>query len=319
LFNSGSQYWFWRLSPGTAASYTATTASSAIALSGQITAYRNIDTVDPIGVSGSEVTGASSASLVLPTVTTVVDRELVLAFHHGVGSALFTDSVPTPGAWESVGAVSQRAGFTYASSVSALLAGDAGTAFAAYTVGFDQAPGTTHSARLITLNPSSSAEVEDNTVRVVKAGAVAGTSQAIVGEWPTESQYVRYGGPASLWGTTLTPADVESATFGVAISAVVTSGEARIDDVICKVYYELTDSEDAPERLALLGSSDDGQSSDVFILDLPRLGLTPAMDPNVEHRVGALSRASAFATARYQAPGFEIEKAYRAVEFWLER
>lgn len=316
LFNSGSQYWFWRISGGGAASYTVTTSSSAIALGGQIAAYRNVDTADPIGVSGSEVTGASSARLTLPTVATVFDREMVLAFHHGVGSATFVDSVPAPGVWTSGLAVAFRSGFGYASSVSHQLAGSLGASYADYTVGFSTAPGTTHSARFITLNPANQSDVTDNQVRLVKAGVISGTDQATATQWPTEAQAVSYGSPTSLWGTTITPTDLASSTFGIAISADVASGSARIDQVQCVVYYTLTDSEDAPERLAVLGSSDDGSVPDVFIMDLPRLGLTPAQDPRVEHRIRL--RTSPFRTSRYAAPGFEITKAYRAVEFWLE-
>ncbi len=78
--------------------------------------------------------------------------------------------------------------------------------------------------------------VQDNLVKLVKAGSVAGTDQSNPVHWPDSFTGISYGG--DLWDTTLTPADVNDPDFGVAISADMNAGgEARIDAVRVKVNY----------------------------------------------------------------------------------
>lgn len=59
--------------------------------------------------------------------------------------------------------------------------------------------------------------IVDNEVRLTK-GAVLGTAKAANGVWGTSETVITYGGPNDMWGTTLTPADVNLAGFGVALS-----------------------------------------------------------------------------------------------------
>jgi hypothetical protein len=66
---------------------------------------------------------------------------------------------------------------------------------------------------------SSKSAIVDNSVKLVKAGVVTGTSQATTTVWPSSNSYVSYGGSSAAWGASLTPADVNAANFGVAISA----------------------------------------------------------------------------------------------------
>ena len=102
--------------------------------------------------------------------------------------------------------------------------------------------------------------VRDHTVKLVKAGAVVGSNAALSGEWPATDTIFTYGSPTSKWGEEWTPADINSATFGVVIAAHIPanpppdpppggggggggSGDdptfltAHIDHVQIKVYY----------------------------------------------------------------------------------
>lgn len=58
----------------------------------------------------------------------------------------------------------------------------------------------------------------DHRVRIVKGGVIGATDKASVTAWPGTLAYTTYGGEADLWGETWTVADINSTTFGVAIS-----------------------------------------------------------------------------------------------------
>jgi len=61
--------------------------------------------------------------------------------------------------------------------------------------------------------------VSDNSIRLIKGGSMVGTDHAATGvAWPTSLGTATYGSSSDLWGTTLTPADVNASNFGVAIS-----------------------------------------------------------------------------------------------------
>jgi hypothetical protein len=85
--------------------------------------------------------------------------------------------------------------------------------------------------------------VRDNDVRLVKANAVAGTDGGDdATDWPGTESWYTYGGTTDLWGTTLTPAEVNSPNFGVAISASIRGllavfPSANIDNIRMTVYY----------------------------------------------------------------------------------
>ncbi len=59
----------------------------------------------------------------------------------------------------------------------------------------------------------------DESIRLVKAGVVIGDEKAVGGNWPPAEIDTVYGGAADLWGTTWSLADINAATFGIAISA----------------------------------------------------------------------------------------------------
>jgi hypothetical protein len=91
--------------------------------------------------------------------------------------------------------------------------------------------------------------VTDSVVKLIKAGAVTGISQADGSSpWPSVLTAKDYGSSSYLWGATLTPTDVNASNFGVAISAYlineVESGStaAYIDSVQVTVHYANTTS-----------------------------------------------------------------------------
>jgi hypothetical protein len=90
---------------------------------------------------------------------------------------------------------------------------------------------------------STSANVYDNAVRLVKDGTTTGENKAIVTtSWPTTFATTTYGGPTNLWGTSWTPADINSLDFGVALAAYrLDNGAnlriAQVDSMQITVYY----------------------------------------------------------------------------------
>ncbi|HTI91732.1 MAG TPA: T9SS type A sorting domain-containing protein [Puia sp.] len=88
-----------------------------------------------------------------------------------------------------------------------------------------------------------SSAVTDNSILLVKGGTRVGTDHAAGAvSWPGSSAAASYGGVSDLWGTTLTPADVNAGNFGVAISAKLVAEilsvafSAQIDQVTVTVY-----------------------------------------------------------------------------------
>lgn len=89
--------------------------------------------------------------------------------------------------------------------------------------------------------PSHSGAI-DNSVKLVKGGSVTGTEHADTTTlWPAIETYVSYGSSSDLWGTTLTPSDVNSSGFGVVVSGTNDSGtlshDIFIDHVRITVFY----------------------------------------------------------------------------------
>lgn len=83
--------------------------------------------------------------------------------------------------------------------------------------------------------------VRDNIIRLVKNNTVVGNNKANTGlTWPTTDTVATYGNASDLWGTTWSPAEINHANFGVALSATRTSGgdrTAQVDHVSIKVHY----------------------------------------------------------------------------------
>lgn len=155
----------------------------------------------------------------------------------------------------------------------------------------------------------------DNLVKLVKAGSVAGNSKASATHWGVTDEWVSYGGAQDLWGTTLSPSDVNNASFGAALSAVAGSGAtAKVTAMRITVYYTVPGIGDAASYVVALQVDPTKTIAKPYVYKLPRADLTVANDPNI-----SLARADAqFYTSRYPQPSRNVQKTYREVEFWLD-
>lgn len=164
----------------------------------------------------------------------------------------------------------------------------------------------------------SNAGVVDNSVRLFRAGAPVGTNKASATEWNTASYAtVSYGGVADLWGTTWTVAQINAATFGVGLSATVTSGTADVDSIAVTVSYTISGVGSLDTYLVTIVVDSTKNTAKPWAYHLPSDGMTAANDPQVSGLVGRIDPAE-FATSRYFTPGRQIQKTYRRVEFNLE-
>jgi hypothetical protein len=87
--------------------------------------------------------------------------------------------------------------------------------------------------------------VYDYSVKLVKNGVVSGNNKAFAGNWTTTNTLFTYGGDADNWGVSLTPADVNASSFGIAFSAYISGTislipSAQIDHIQLTVYYQLS-------------------------------------------------------------------------------
>lgn len=134
----------------------------------------------------------------------------------------------------------------------------AGEILEATGYGFSIPAGATVTGIQVSATKSSgSGLIVDQSVQLYKAGALQATNRAAApatptpaagSQWATAPATSIYGGSADLWGTTWTPADINSAGFGAGISAtnVATndslafqSDTAQLDWVGITVYYTL--------------------------------------------------------------------------------
>ena len=89
----------------------------------------------------------------------------------------------------------------------------------------------------------SSVRVTDNSVRLVKNKVISGDEKSTGADWPNSDTdtYIPYGGSTDKWGLTWTYSDINSANFGVVISAKKDSNshdrDAYIDHIRMTVYY----------------------------------------------------------------------------------
>jgi hypothetical protein len=92
----------------------------------------------------------------------------------------------------------------------------------------------------ITRNASANSRVLDNTVQLLVGGVATGTNKATATTYTTTLTAATYGGSADLWGTTLTPAQVNATNFGINFSAGRTgtgSATARVDAIQVNICY----------------------------------------------------------------------------------
>jgi len=83
----------------------------------------------------------------------------------------------------------------------------------------------------------STSIINDDQVKILKNGVMGAANKAEAANWPTAYAYSVYGGPSDLWGETWVPADINSPTFGVRLSAKATLAFAWVDAIRITVYY----------------------------------------------------------------------------------
>lgn len=82
--------------------------------------------------------------------------------------------------------------------------------------------------------------IKDLTVRLLKGGSPTGSNYAATATaWPTTDGSAIYGGSSDLWGTTLTPSDVNAGNFGLvlAVTAPGSGDTAYVDSFELTIYY----------------------------------------------------------------------------------
>lgn len=156
-------------------------------------------------------------------------------------------------------------------------------------------------------------DVADNVVKLVRGGSVVGNNAAVATQWPPDVAPASYGGAADLWGTALSPSQVNASDFGVVLSATVNAGQARVNAVRVKVHYTVPGVSDPATYLAVLRVASDRQTARPEVYRLPRAGLTIGHDPNVVHA----RDAAVLRTSRFVRPARIIEKTYRVLDVWL--
>jgi len=161
----------------------------------------------------------------------------------------------------------------------------------------------------------SGAAVVDNSVRLIIGGSVSGDNKGTSTEWQVDvDETVEYGGANDLWGTAPSVAQANAADFGVALSAVVTTGQAEVDGIEILIYYTLAGAGDPGAYLVTLRLDATRTQVTPDVYKLPRHGLAPSNDPNIAKELDDAD----FYTARYYAPSRAVRKTYREVELWLE-
>ena len=91
---------------------------------------------------------------------------------------------------------------------------------------------------------STKSQIEDYTVSLLVGGTITGSNLATATAWPSTDTSNYYGSSTNLWGTTLSPSQVNASNFGVAVAAqnVKTAGpgatlSAYVDYISVTVYY----------------------------------------------------------------------------------
>lgn len=93
---------------------------------------------------------------------------------------------------------------------------------------------------------ASNIGITDNMVKLIRNGTVCGSEHATSDEWPLDPQTVTYGADDDKWGTDLTPAELNSYGFGVALCVSnsvygIDMNTANIDYVNVTVNYKRPD------------------------------------------------------------------------------
>lgn len=91
-------------------------------------------------------------------------------------------------------------------------------------------------------NSAANGGSRDNSLSLVKAGTAVGLNRATATAYTTTDTVETHGGPADLWGTTWTPADINNANFGAVFTATKPSAAGgahsiTVDQIQIVVYY----------------------------------------------------------------------------------
>lgn len=152
------------------------------------------------------------------------------------------------------------------------------------------------------------ANVIDSQVRLVVASALVGSNKAdTVTQWPTTDTIKTYGGATDLWGTTLTPAQVNDSGFGLELLANKgnATGTAQVDVAQITVYYSTAPTAIATKIWADGADANAQQSRYIHVLAGNALHvIDPVTDTEVE--------TTAFATTVSGG-----DAAYWAGRWWL--
>lgn len=183
------------------------------------------------------------------------------------------------------------------------------------TVGAGRTASVDHCRITITY---SIAGVVDNSVRLFRAGAPVGSNKASAAEWNLASYAtVTYGSATDLWGTTWTAAQINAASFGIGLSATVSTGTADVDSMAITVTYTVVGVGSLDTYLVTIVVDSTKNTATPWAYHLPSDGMTAANDPQVSGLVGRVNLAE-FYSSRYHTPGRQIQKTYRRCEFNLE-
>ena len=85
-----------------------------------------------------------------------------------------------------------------------------------------------------------SAEIHDNTVKLMKGGTAQGDDKASLTIWPDTDAYVSYGSSVDKWGLSWSAADINGSGFGIQMGIInpsVDDSTGFIDHVRITVYY----------------------------------------------------------------------------------
>jgi hypothetical protein len=111
--------------------------------------------------------------------------------------------------------------------------------------GLDVPDGAAIRGITVEVRRAGDASVVDDSVRLVKAGKVVGAEHGRPDAWGDEPAWVSYGAEDDLWSEGWTPAELNAADFGVAVSLQYTedAGNTRayIDEVRITVAYSSCD------------------------------------------------------------------------------
>lgn len=158
-------------------------------------------------------------------------------------------------------------------------------------------------------------DVEDSVVKLVKGGSVVGNSMAdTVTKWPSGDAPKVYGNNSEMWGSALTPDDVNASDFGMVLSAEAASGTARVDAITMTVFYSVPAQQDTPSLLSVMHVSSGRTVTAPYIYEVPLGSLKMANDPAMDKAADDVR----LRTSRYYRPGRMLQKGYTGWEFYAK-